>query len=153
MKIGLLLFPSLTNGHDLPVDPSCIILHTSLQKQLIKRFKGGSFWNRHQIISATEPHPVLDLSFFPTGTRRTEVALKEVMTAKSHKRSVFCSLPAFLRSLFPFVHCQPDCGCQVIITDTSRHPAKVVEGLYVTIEEALLPLRWKGHHKRPAGIA
>jgi hypothetical protein len=74
--------------------------------------------------------------------------LKQIMGAKCHKRFVFRSFPAFLPSLFPFLHCQLDGCCQVIITDAGRHSAEEVECLHMSKQQALLVLRGKRHHKR-----
>src|SRR6266566_2151468 len=148
MKKRLLLLPCLSNRHRLPVDPPIIILKTSLKKQLIKFLKGGSFWNGHHIVTTTEPNPVFDLSFLPASTRRAEVGLKQIVGSKGHKGAVFCSL-----SSFSLVHCQFHGSCQVIIADPSRNPAKMLECLHMTIEEAFLSLGRKTHHKRSTRIA
>src|SRR6266702_3437317 len=148
MKRGLLLLPCLTNGHGLPVDPPLIILQTSLKKQLVERLKGGSFGDGHHIVTTTEPHTVFDLSFLPPGTRCAEMGLKQIVGAEGHKGTIFRSF-----SSFSFLHCQFHGCCQVIITNPSRNPAKVFKSLYMAEEEVFLPLSWKAHHKRPAGIA
>src|SRR6266704_4566769 len=149
VKQGLLLFPCLTNRHRLPVDMPFIILHTSLKKQLVQLLKRCSFGNRHQIVSASKPNPAFYLTFLPTGARRAEMGLKQIVGAKGHKGAVFYPL-----SFFAFLlHCQLHRSREVIIANADRNPAKVFECLHMTKQEAFLPLGRKGHHERAARIA
>ena len=103
--------------------------------------KGGRARHGHEKIATTKPNTVFDLTFLPTGTRRTKVAFKQIMTAEGNKRPIF-------RSLSSFVHGQFDCGCQVIIANAPGDTAKVFECLHMAVQEASLPLGRKGHHKR-----
>src|SRR6266699_602673 len=149
MQKGFLLLPCLSNRQRLPVDPPLVILHTALKQQVVQLLKRGSFGDRHQIVSPAEPHSAFDLPLLPTGTRRTEMGLKQIMGAKGYKGAVFYSL-----SFFAFLlHGQLHRSREVIIANTSRNPAKVLEGLHMPIEEAFLPLGGKGHHERATGIA
>ena len=96
--------------------------------------KGRSFWNGHQKVSATKPTTVFDLTFLPTGTRRTEMGLKQIMSAEGNKGAIFHPLS----SLCPFCQGQFHGCCQVVIANASRHTAKVVETLAHGIQESFL---------------
>src|SRR5438034_6232067 len=117
MKKRLLLLPCLSNRHRLSADMPFVILHASLKKQLVKLLKRCSFGNRHHIVSPAEPHPAFYLPLLPTGARRAEVGLKQIMGAKGDKGTILYPL-----SIFSFLlHCQLDRSRKVIIANASRN--------------------------------
>src|SRR2546421_8081277 len=92
MQKGQLTLPCLANRHRLSADMPFVILHTSLKQQLVQLLKRRSFGNGDHIVPPAEPNPMLDLPLLPTGTRRAEVRLKQIVGAERHKDAVFYSL-------------------------------------------------------------
>ena len=88
---------------------------------------------------------MLDPAFFMGGARRAEMALEQVMAAKQDKGLLFLTVA----SGKDMQHRR----LEVVVTDPVRYPAKMGECLNVAIEERLLLLGGKRHHKQTPGVA
>src|SRR6266516_3525439 len=72
------------------------------------------------------------------------MALEQIVRAEGHELPLLAPHLAF--------HHQADSSRQVIVADAGGHTPKVFESADMSVEEALLLLAGKGHHKAPSAV-
>src|SRR2546421_12033964 len=87
---------------------------------------------------------MFDASLLVALGRRTEVALKQVVTAKGHKGPLFLANAS--------VHQDFDGRPQIVVTEAVRDAAKVFKGPHMPLKKGFLLLCWKGHHETAARV-
>jgi hypothetical protein len=87
----------------------------------------------------------LDPTFLPSSGRLAEIALEQIVRAERYKLPLLSAHPLAF-------HHQAHRSRQVIITDASGDAPKVFEGTDMAVQEALLLLAGKGHHKAPSAV-
>src|SRR6266496_24209 len=135
---------ALTITSRLAAHPALVIFETGLHQLQVQLLKRSHVGNRHEKISATEPHRCLDPTLLPSRGRLAEMALEQIVRAEGHKLPLLAPHLAF--------HHQADSSRQVIVADAGGHTPKVFESADMSVEEALLLLAGKGHHKAPSAV-
>lgn len=101
--------------------------------------KGADLEHGREEIALVEPHVALDAAFLMALGRCAIVAIKQIMAAKAREGLLFAPIMAF-------EHLEHS-RFQVVIGNPLRHTPEKPKGLDMTLEESLLLLERKGHHK------
>src|SRR5258708_23090397 len=72
------------------------------------------------------------------------MAHEQIVRAEGHKLPLLAAHPTF--------HHQAHRSREVIVADAGGHASKVFEGADMAVEESLLLLAGKGHHKAPPAV-
>src|SRR5260370_32638618 len=77
----LLILPSLPDGGGLPAHLALVILEAPVEDQPVEGLVGLYLWDGYHEVSPPETNTVLNLTLLVPLRTRTEVALKQVVTA------------------------------------------------------------------------